>query len=259
MGRKLNILITGGNGYVAKSLANAFKDKYDITTISRSDFDLTDRKAVDTWFKTKYFDVVIHTAIVGGSRLKPEDSAILDQNLNMYYNLLNNKDKFNKFINFGSGFEFIPNPTPYAISKNTIYNSLIDKPNFYNIRIFGIFDENEWETRFIKTCIKKYINHQDLEIHKDKYMDFFYMEDLISLVDYYINSNNPPKEIDCTYKESYKLSDIVNIINNLDSHKVEINTIETGLASSYIGQFYEVELNYTGLEQGIKNVYSKLK
>jgi GDP-L-fucose synthase len=255
----MKILITGGNGYVAKSLAYAFKSKYDITTISRSDFDLSNRKAVDKWFKTKYFDVVIHTAIVGGSRLKPEDSAILDQNLNMYYNLLNNKDKFNKFINFGSGFEFIPNPTPYAISKNTIYNSIIDKPNFYNIRIYGIFDENEWETRFIKTCIKRYINHQDLEIYKDKYTDFFYIQDLISLVDYYLNNNNPPKEINCTYKESYKLSNIANIINTLDNHKVKINTIEPELAPSYVGQFYELGLDYVGLEQGIKNVYDKLK
>lgn len=255
----MKILITGGNGYIAKSLANVFKDKYNVTAISRSDFDLSDYEAVNKWFKTKYFDVVIHTAIVGGSRLKPEDSTILDQNLNMYYNLLNNKDKFNKFINFGSGFEFISNPTPYAISKNTIYNSIIDKPNFYNIRIYGVFDENEWETRFIKTCIKRYINHQNLEIYKDKYMDFFYMKDLISLIDYYINNDNPPKETDCTYKESYKLSDIANIINNLDNYKVKINIIDTELAPNYTGCFYDLRLNYIGLKQGIIEVYNRLK
>ena len=39
---KLKILITGGNGYVAKSLYNAYKDVYDVTSITRKDFDLTD-------------------------------------------------------------------------------------------------------------------------------------------------------------------------------------------------------------------------
>ena len=38
----MKILITGGNGYIAKNLYNAFKDKYDVTSITRQDFDLTD-------------------------------------------------------------------------------------------------------------------------------------------------------------------------------------------------------------------------
>ena len=31
----MKILITGGNGYVAQSLYNAFKDNYDITLITK--------------------------------------------------------------------------------------------------------------------------------------------------------------------------------------------------------------------------------
>ena len=84
----MNILITGGNGYIAKSLANKLDN---VTSITRKDFDLTDRKSADDWFYGRYFDVVIHTAIKGGSRLKKDNSDAFYQNIQMFYNLLNNK------------------------------------------------------------------------------------------------------------------------------------------------------------------------
>tara|TARA_B100001094_G_C18138405_1_gene776486 strand:+ start:17 stop:166 length:150 start_codon:yes stop_codon:yes gene_type:complete len=43
---------------------------------------------------------------------------------------------------------------------------------------------------------------------EDKKMDFFYMGDLISLVDFYLKRLNPPKEIDCSYNYSYTLKNI---------------------------------------------------
>jgi UDP-glucose 4-epimerase len=253
----MNILITGGNGYIAKSLYSAFKNKYNVTSITRQDFDLTDSFETIKYFSDKYFDVVIHCAISGGSRLKPEDSSIMDQNLQMYYNLLSCKNKYSKFIHFGSGAETHLN-TPYGWSKNIIYKSIIDKENFYNIRIFGVFDENEWDTRFIKTCIKKYINHEDMIIYQDKFMDFFYMKDLISLIDYYIINNNIPKQIDCSYVNLYKLSEIANMINELDDYKVDIYIQEKEIATSYNGE-PNMLVDYIGLKQGIKEVYNKLK
>ena len=35
----MKILITGANGYIGKSLYNALKDKYDVTAVTRTDFD----------------------------------------------------------------------------------------------------------------------------------------------------------------------------------------------------------------------------
>jgi dTDP-4-dehydrorhamnose reductase len=90
------ILITGGNGYISKSLFNNLKTKYQITLVTRDDFDLSDSRAVAEWFSNKKYDVVIHAAAVGGSRLLDEDNQIIDQNLQMYYNLLSNKNCFKK-------------------------------------------------------------------------------------------------------------------------------------------------------------------
>jgi len=59
-------------------------------------------------------------------------------------------------------------------------------------------------------------------IHTNKIMDFFYMQDLVNLVDHYIINSDLQKEINCCYDQKYTLMNIANIINSLDDHKVKI-------------------------------------
>jgi len=254
----MRILITGGNGYIGSSLYNELKNLYDVKKISRDNFDLKDSFQTKKYFSNKYFDVVIHCAVSGGSRLKEDTISDMDNNLQMYYNLLNCKDRFGKLIHFGSGAEITQPETSYGLSKRVINKSISGQENFYNIKIFAVFDENELDTRFIKGNIKRYINKEPIIIYQDKFMDFFYMKDLISLVDYYIQSENPPKEIDCSYQQSYSLFDIANMINELDTHKVHITFNQDKMDEKYCGNS-NILLNYIGLEEGIKEVYNKLK
>lgn len=257
----IKILITGGGGYIGKSLYSNLKQQnsYDVTSITRHDFDLTNSNAVNAWFNGKYFDVVIHTAVVGGSRLKPDNAQVLDYNLIMYYNLLQQKSHYNKFIHFGSGAEIHNPESPYGLSKRVIANSISEIDNFYNIRIYGVFDENELDTRFVKSNIKRYINREPMLI-QDKRMSFFYMQDLITLVKYHITTD--PYELmpesNCAYVASTSLMDIANMINELDYYKVPIYMdtqpgvdYESSLNAPY-------GLNYIGLKQGIQNVYDNL-
>ena len=257
----MNILITGGNGYIAKSLYKGLKN-YNITSITRKNFDLTNRKATNSWFKNKYFDVIIHTAVVGGSRLQIDSGDTFYQNIQMFYNLLNNKHCFGKLLHFGSGAELGMPTNPYGLSKNIISRIINSEPNFYNIRIYGVFDENELDTRFIKGNIKRYINKESIEIHQDKLMDFFYMGDLIKVVEYYINNEQLIKNIDCSYAQKYSLLDIANIINNLSDYKVNINLGE-GKGEKYIGESlisctYGDCIKLGSLEEGIKKTYKSL-
>jgi len=254
----MKILITGGNGYIAKNLYDAFKDKYDVTSITRQDFNLTDSFETLKYFSNKYFDIVIHCAVSGGSRLKPDTWGDMDNNIKMYYNLLYCKNKFGALIHLGSGAETNAPESPYGLSKRVIANSILEQNNFYNIKIFGVFDENELDTRFIKANIKRYINKEPMTIYQDKFMDFFYMKDLISLISYYIDNDNVPKQIDCSYIGLYKLSEIAIIINNLDDYKVDIQIEREGIALSYYGTA-NVLLDFIGLKEGIKEIYNKLK
>jgi nucleoside-diphosphate-sugar epimerase len=88
----MKILITGANGYVGRSLHNALKDKYEVTTPTRKEVDLTDSRQIEYFFRNAYFDVVLHCAIKGGSRLQKDDWSVMDDNLSIYYNLLKNNN-----------------------------------------------------------------------------------------------------------------------------------------------------------------------
>ena len=256
---RIKILITGGNGYIAKSITNRLWEKYHILSPGREELDLLDSKSVDEFFEGKYFDVVIHTATLGGSRLKEEDETVSFYNLIMFYNLIRKKEQFNKLISFGSGAEFKINYTPYGFSKKII-NKLIHKhDNFYNLRIYAVFDEKEKDTRFIKSSMQHYLNNEPIVIHQDKLMDFIYMPDLISIVEYYIVSKDLLKEVDCIYDDTVSLSNIAQQINNLSINKVPINIQDPLPGENYIGTYNELPIAFIGLENGIKNVFDRLK
>lgn len=254
------ILITGGNGYIAQSILKNLSGKYDITSITRKDFDLTNREATDKWFQTNSYDVVIHTAVKGGNRLTREydGSDIFHQNIKMYYNLLYNRHRYGRLIHFGSGAE-LGNPSdPYGLSKKIIHELSKPEVGVFNIRIFAVFNEDELDRRFIKANIKRYINKEPIIIHQNKLMDFFYMNDLILIIEKYIEENISllPKVTECSYNKKYSLLDIANIINNLSNYKVPIKVLDSTKGDDYISNTTP-NLKLIGLEQGIKQTYNK--
>jgi GDP-L-fucose synthase len=255
----LKILITGANGYIGSSLYNAFKNKYEVTSINRNHFNLIDIQKMINFFDGKYFDVVIHCAVAGGSRLKEDSWEVMDNNLSMYYNLLQCKSHYGKLIQFGSGAEYSQEDKPYGFSKRVISKSIQNKDGLYNLRIYAVFDELELSTRFIKSNLNRYINKEDMHIHHNKYMDFFYMRDLIKLVEHYILNDNLPKQVDCTYEDIKSLEQICQFINTLDDYKVGIQFEQLGLTKGYVGFNKTLQLDYIGLQQGIINTYNKLK
>ena len=257
----MKVLITGGNGYIAQGLYNNLKSIHDITLLTRNVCDITNFHAVNSFFQDQYFDILIHCAVDGGSRLKEDNVSVLDNNLQMYYNLLAQKEHYNKFIHFGSGAQFRSEPGPYGVSKSIIADSISNKERFYNIIVYGLFDENELDTRFIKANLKKYINKEPMTIHNNKKMTFFYMKDLVKLVDYII-LENPDKLIKthyASYVNEYSLKEIAEYINTLGGHTVPI-LIGTEPGADYISNYNApYGLEYIGIKKGILETYNKLK
>ena len=95
----MKILITGTNGYIGKHLSKKLQGN--ITCITREVCNLTNTTAVDDFFNEKYFDIVIHCAMVGGSRLKIDTDNVFYENVQMFLNLVKNKNNFGRLIHFG--------------------------------------------------------------------------------------------------------------------------------------------------------------
>lgn len=84
------------------------------------------------------------------------------------------------------------------------------------------------------------------------------MKDLISLVDYYIH-NDATKEINCSYEFKYTLSNIANIINELDTYTVPVVIENKSKLDFYCGEYSELPIKTIGMVAGIKNTFEILK
>ena len=274
----MKILVTGGNGFVGKNIIKFLDSDYDIYAPTSSQLDLTDEKSVEKYFQNKFFDVVIHCAIKGGRRTTPDTAFVLQDNLKMFFNLMNNKNRFDRLINFSSGADFdktkhvnINNhnleesyPTrPYDMSKNIISRILKSCSRCYNFRIYGVFGIDEAEDRFITSNIKRYKTHNPIEVHQNRYWDFFYIKDLINVLKYYLD--NPTLDLDnemeLIYQDLLSLKDVAELINNLDKNKVKIEVNNNTRDLDYLGnKSYGVNLpiELIGLKKGLEDIYNAL-
>ena len=273
----MNILITGANGFIASNIIKRLElnNTNIIFKATKSSLNLYSLYDVRKFITDNQIESIIHCAIEGGKRLTVDDKNIVYNNILMVQNLLACRIK-GLFINIASGAEFDRNldinniketeiynriPTDYyGFSKNVISKLINTIPNGINLRLFGCFDKNEHITRMIRSNLNNYILKKPMIIHQDKYMDFVYIDDLCNLIVNILNESlKQIKDINVVYNKKYKLSDITNIINNLDNYKVPILIESTKLGLSYSGDgtiFNNLNVNYKGLEFGIKECYT---
>jgi len=273
----MNILVTGANGFIASNIIKTLElnNTNVIFKATKSSLNLYSLYDVRKFITDNQIESIIHCAIEGGKRLTIDDKNIVYNNILMVQNLLACRIK-GLFINIASGAEFDRNldinnikeseiynriPTDYyGFSKNVISKLINVIPNGINLRLFGCFDKNEHITRMIRSNLNNYILKKPMVIHQDKYMDFVYMDDLCNLIVNILNESfKQIKDINVVYNKKYKLSDITNIINNLDNYKVPILIENTKIGLSYSGDgttFNNLHLNYKGLELGIKECYT---
>lgn len=272
----MNVLVTGANGFVGSNIINNLSDKFSFFKGTRQTIDLYSLASIEQYLDKNKIDSVIHCAIEGGNRTDTDAATVFYNNLLMYENLLHFRRNLKHFINIASGAEFdrrkhinlykeseLFNNVPsdfYGLSKNIIAKSVLQN-NGTNLRLFGCFDYNELQSRFMRGNIEAYINNKPMIIHQDRFMDFIYIDDLTTTIEYFLNQLPMTNDINMVYEEKFKLSELTAKINNLSTHKVYVNVVTSGLNTEYTGdgtKLKSLNLPLTGLSEGINKCYRKL-
>ena len=255
----MKILITGANGYVARSLAKSLSG-YNIITKTRQELDITNSEEVDKFFANNNIDYIIHTATKGGKRTLPDTQEVYDTDLAMFNNLAKHSDSYKRMFVFGSGAEFTLLPHFYGKVKKEITKLASKYKNITVLRLYGCFGELEEPQRFFKNNISKYFNKENMEVHNNIYMDFFYDKDIATIIKMYFTSPDLPPVLDLTYSTKYTLGELTQMINLLDKHKVEV-TVGDSNNNHYISNNKlpkVIEQQLVGLYDGLKATYNTI-
>ena len=192
------VCVLGSNGFVG---SNLLKDT-EWVGVTRQELDLTDQCAVEKYFDKHAYDVVIHCAVVGGSRLKPDDGDVAYKNILMFENVA--RVFKGKLIYFSSGAALRGNPPadPYGLSKWLIDKRIQTIPDAYSLRIWGCYGDGELPTRFSAVCKRE----KHVIIDKDRYFDFIDVKHVKCIVEQYVDDELHDKEFDLVHEKKLLLS-----------------------------------------------------
>lgn len=281
------VLITGGNGFMGRNLANLFTDNnYNVFSPSKDVLDLLKPIQVKSYIEHVEPDIIIHAAIKGGTVVDKDTLQDTADNIQMYENLLSFVPEYTPIIIIGSGAEYDRRQDidcvkeneieerfpidPYGLSKNIIARKAYQDTNSHIFRLFGCFNYDEEPFRFIKQCMINIKNETPIKIHQNRMMDFFYMDDVFTILDHYlindINEYGFKIHMNLVYEDKYSLIDIACMICNVaktPNHPIIIENEGNGLSYTGDGSFLSTickknNIKLIGLEEGIVETWKKL-
>ena len=282
------ILITGGRGFIARSLYEGLNNCYfvplekNIISLGRQELDLLDSKKVFDFIKKSKFDVVIHAATYDAAPefTTKDSSRVLENNLKMFFNIARCKDYFGKMLYFGSGAEagrenwlpkmtekYIANSVPndqYGFSKYVMNEYAALSHNIYNLRLFGLFGKyDDWRYRFISNACCKAILNKPIVIKQNVFFDYMYVDDFVEIVKWFVeNQPKLPTYNVCT-GIAHDYVGIANMISDISRNNIEVLLKNSELRKEYSGNNHLLknELNYEfgPLGESIEKLYAWYK
>lgn len=262
----MNIGIVGSNGFVGSSLQNYLQSKYNVIGITRQTVNVLNSEQLNQYLEQNKFDVIIICAATMNNNI--ED---VHNNLGLVLNFYNHRHLFGKLINTASGAEYdrdrginlakeieIFSSYPkdfYGLGQNLRSRLCYGTDNFYNLRIFNCFGLNEIKTRLFP----RFLNCAgQFTVYDDRYFDYFSIQDLCLVVEYFITQNPTLKDINCVYSKKYLISEVITMFNKAHSLNKTIN-VESKSDKNYTGcsaNIDKLNLPLNGLQHGLINYFS---
>jgi len=190
----MKVCVLGANGFIGKNLINGMS----WVGVTRQVLDLIDQDAVERYFKTHKYDVVIHCA----ASIDQSNESTTYKNVMMFENVT--RVFKGRLIYFSSGAALRGDPPrdPYGLSKWIIDKRIQTIDDAYSLRIWGCYGPGELPSRFSAVCKEK--GH--VLIEKDRYFDFVDIEYVRKIVFDYVHGYLTDKEYNIAHPEKFLLS-----------------------------------------------------
>jgi dTDP-4-dehydrorhamnose reductase len=142
------VCVLGAGGFVGKNLLRGT----DWVGVTRRDLDLTDQRAVEKYFDTHTYDVVIHCAVMGGSRSRPQMMEMgTHKNILMFENVVRVFKGKLLYFSSGAALRGTPPTDPYGLSKWLIDRRIETIPGAHSLRIWGCYGPGNSNT--LQCCL----------------------------------------------------------------------------------------------------------
>ena len=192
----MKVLVTGVNGQLGHDVSLVLKDRgMDVIAPTRSDMDITDKDAVDSFFERNRSDAVIHcAAYTAVDRAEDETEQCRKVNVGGTANIVRNCERYGipmmyistDYVFNGSGdrpWEPLDPTDPvnaYGLSKRDGETEVLRIRKHFIIRISWVFGING--SNFIKTMRRLSETRDEVNVVDDQYGSPTYTRDLAELL-----------------------------------------------------------------------------
>lgn len=276
---KKRVLLTGGTGFIGRNIRESMlNEKYTLLSPTRQEMNLLSQESVDRYLEEHPCDVLIHSAIKPANRAAKDLSRILADNSQMFFHLFRNQKHYKRMIHLGSGSGYDMRNYFPKMKETDFGNSIpADELGLYkfmvgsfaenvswitDLRIFGIFGKYEdYSIRFISNMICKALFDLPLTMKQDRYFDYLFIDDLIPILDHFIDNDNPAfSSYNVTPDTSASLVEIANAVKKIcEKENLPLTLSCEGVGMEYSGDNARLKqeikgLQFTSLEFAIRSL-----
>jgi len=272
------VFITGGRGFIGRNLGESLEQSgYQVLAPSSNELNLLDEKAVDAFMRRQPVDIIVHAANKGGGRDTMEMWDVVHSNLRMFFNIVKHAESVEKIIHFGSGAEYGKHKPIVMVEEDEVrialphddygfYKSVCSRyiekcaSNIINLRIFACYGKYEdYRYKFISNAIVKNLLGMPIQIRQNVLFDYVYVDDLIKMVLWAIESNAEHCVYNTTKGEGVELVALAGLINEIAETSSEVIVDTPGLNLEYTSSnqriLQECPIEFTDHKDGVKRLY----
>ncbi|MEK7658927.1 MAG: NAD-dependent epimerase/dehydratase family protein [Patescibacteria group bacterium] len=280
---KNKILLLGGTGFIGRNILESLGKKYEFLAPSKQELDLRKEAEVFKYLEKNPVDLVINAVSTGGPGQEKEEGSAgrLINSLKTFFSLIKPKNFYKRMIFFGSGAmydktrslkkiketelgKFIP-ADEYGLYKYVCSEYAEKTKDIVCLNLFGVYGKYEdYRFKFVSNVIVKNLLKQDIVINQNVVFDYLFIDDLISIADYFIMNKSKFQNYNSVPDKSIDLISIATIVNEVSDYKSKIIVLNKELNNEYTADNSRLkneipQLKFTEYKKGIEKLFKYYK